>query len=267
MGRRKHAWTDADVALMGTVPDAAVAARLGVLNTTVYYERTRRGIPPFRLHRGDRRTSHLDQYADAFGTMPDARIARAAGVTPTAVVAYRKRHPGLPPTPPQPAGLQALWIERVRHRLGVERDSVIAAEVGVSKQRVAQVRNTLGIGVAADARTAHYVEARAERWHEREATVVADAERMVRAGVPCISVAENLGVVPATVRNWQRKYGWPPFTHLRSCVLKDYVHLFPTHTNAEIAAVAGTTPSAVNTFRYREGLPPSPRRNQRGPPS
>ena len=83
---------------LGTVPDAVLAADLGVTYATVRRVREERGIaaPPraASLFRGSR----LDPYLDLMGVIPDVRIAERAGVASATICMYRQRR-GIPACP------------------------------------------------------------------------------------------------------------------------------------------------------------------------
>ena len=82
-------WTPEMDALLGTLPDRAVAERLGVSPLSVSARRAQLGIPPYRSrHRDIRWTPEMDA---ALYTAPARELAERWGVSASAVKARRRR--------------------------------------------------------------------------------------------------------------------------------------------------------------------------------
>ncbi len=81
---------------LGKVPDAEIAAELGIRPSTVAEKRGQRGIPPPLMRFW---TPEEDALA---GTLPDGEIAKKVGRSRNAV-AHRRRRLGLPTVPRRPA--------------------------------------------------------------------------------------------------------------------------------------------------------------------
>jgi hypothetical protein len=90
-GTRRRKWTDAEVELLGTMPDQAVADRLGLYASTVTDERGRRKIPKFC-----RRNTVLPEYVKLLGKVPDYRVAELTGLGKASVRRMRNER-GIPP--------------------------------------------------------------------------------------------------------------------------------------------------------------------------
>jgi hypothetical protein len=85
---RLDRWTEEEVALLGTIPDAQVAAQTGRTKMAVLLKRRRLGIARCPLARSPGPRWSEEELA-LLGTAPDEEIARRLGRTKTAV--YTKR--------------------------------------------------------------------------------------------------------------------------------------------------------------------------------
>lgn len=131
--------SDEHVALLGTMPDDALAALAKVANSTVYRARALRGIASFG---GDRRP-RLQPPPDLLEQVKQkgkAAVAAEQGVSDATLMLWLRSVSAPPPAKRLPS-----WLAKVRERLGTVPDSVLAEEVGVSRQRMAQVRQNLGV--------------------------------------------------------------------------------------------------------------------------
>lgn len=82
-------WTPDMDALLGTMPDEAVAARLGISKLTVSQRRARLGVPSYRSrHRDISWTPEMDAL---LGTVPDRELAERWGLARATVTARRRR--------------------------------------------------------------------------------------------------------------------------------------------------------------------------------
>lgn len=127
MAAPKNSWTAENVALLGTMSDSSVAARLGLTVATVRQARGDRGIPAHRLqapvqapkppkkgpHAGVLGRPPIElpvQCVKQLGAVPDVQIARSAGVS-VGTIRRRRAEAGLPQHLPAIDECQA-----VRHR-------------------------------------------------------------------------------------------------------------------------------------------------------
>lgn len=82
--------TKEDVALLGTLPDVALAERLGTNHMRVLQERRKRGIPAFSpISEKERK---IEQHLDLLGVLSDPKFAKIAGVSTAEVYRYRVKH-------------------------------------------------------------------------------------------------------------------------------------------------------------------------------
>jgi hypothetical protein len=85
---------------LGQLPDARLAAILGVAAHVVRHHRTRAGLPGYRTQREAaalQRTppQHIDWSAQPLGQLPDSALAKRLGTYPAAV-AFQRKQRGLP---------------------------------------------------------------------------------------------------------------------------------------------------------------------------
>ena len=162
--RQVAALMAASAPLLGTVSDRVLAARLGVAASTVCRARVVLGIPAFTAAKPGAPQGHqpperraavaaaLEALRPLMGVVTDAELAKRAGVHQTTVTRTR-RQLGVPAARPLGAGRQGgrrpggpvQWPPDVVAMMGQTPDRVVGALMGVSHQRVAQVRAALGI--------------------------------------------------------------------------------------------------------------------------
>ncbi len=194
---RPDPWTKSALDRLGTVPDAEIAAELGIRVNRVVKKRLAIGRPPALLRPWTPEEDAL------LGTRPDAEIATKIKRTSKAVEQRRKRI-GIP-VPPRPTR----WTKSVLDRLGTVPDAEIAAEIGLTVGVVGEKRRQLGryltdrfwtpeqdalLGTRPDAEIATKIGRSAE----------AVAQRRKQLGVPAPprptrwtkSVLDRLGTVP-----------------------------------------------------------------------
>lgn len=130
-----------DLAGLGEEPDKVIAARNGVSIGTIFQIRKRKKIPSAREKSRAAAKARVEALAHRYGADTDEAIAKAAGVTEAFVSAMRRAAGVLLPT--SPSGID--WDEQP---LGKVPDGELAAKLGVSKQRIHQVRKARGIARA-----------------------------------------------------------------------------------------------------------------------
>lgn len=222
-----------------------------------------------------------EKWKDRLGSEPDGVIARAAGVTADTVKSWRralkipafqKAPPAAePPAPVEPPATRSrvvrrrtredgtredTVVERVsaapvapvasahtnpldayRARMGVEADGIIAAEAGVDRRAVVKYRQERGIPA--------YTGFRFKKGAPPAPT--APRGRRARPAAPPPVVAEAEAARPGGRRS-------PIDAHV------DKLGVLP---DAEVAAIAGTSPAAVLQYRRRRGIAPAPARPRR----
>ena len=83
--QRFRRWIPAELKLLGTMPDKAVAARTGHTFRSTAAKRIELGLPPVRIHQ-----SWSPAEVKLLGTMPDVQLARRLGRSRSAVACKRQ---------------------------------------------------------------------------------------------------------------------------------------------------------------------------------
>lgn len=229
------------------------------------------------------------------GTMPDSEVADRVGISTQTVTTWRRRL-GIPKVPRRPN--PEIKYPGITARLGVDPDVAVAADYGLSRERVRQIRQVLHIGRAGPKPLDPKVYAMLG-WvpdsHISDATNIPSwiiRRERVRAGIPPVNVqihyddvisrvheqvgqvsdrtvAEILGVAVTRVAAYRRRHGIPPFVRSPKC--SDFVPLdreavarmfHSGSTDNEIAIELDTTPATIRQIRYQIGLIRRTRRNQ-----
>jgi hypothetical protein len=128
-------WTPAMVALLGRHTDLELMQRFGMVAGTIRAKREELGIPCFRKTKIDWTSARVRRL---MGRLSDIAVARRLGVN-SETVRLRRTEAGIPPH------VQAAWTPDAWRRLGTVPDSVIAAEVGLTRSAVSWNRRRLGI--------------------------------------------------------------------------------------------------------------------------
>jgi len=130
--------------------------------------------------------------------------------------------------------------ETIRPRMGVDPDTVIAADLKVSRERVRQICTRMGIAAISD-RTACLRARTRAKWFSVDWEFKRDSD-----------VALELGYSKSTVRLSRIRYGIPP----RSARLRNFIRMANGYLKAkEIAAITGCHVGAVAAIRIQMGLP------------
>jgi hypothetical protein len=135
------AWNADQLALLGTAPDAEVAAAVGVNDSAIHSMRKRYGIPSFGQNREKLAHAWTKKQLSWFGKLPDAEIARRVGLN-TATVSVKRRCLGIE-TKSKPSGRQ--WSEKELKLLGTDSDVAIGKKLGLGRRTVRLKRTSLGI--------------------------------------------------------------------------------------------------------------------------
>lgn len=135
-GRAKVTWTQEHLDLLGRVPDAVLAARMGISGSTVWMKRHLAGIPPFR-ERPARVKWTRAMKADV-NRLSQKEFTRRYGVSVIAVNWYRVKH-GL-----MRGRLLHRWEPKDLELVGRLTDQAVADRLGVSSGTVKRKRAELG---------------------------------------------------------------------------------------------------------------------------
>jgi DNA-binding transcriptional regulator YdaS (Cro superfamily) len=203
-------WTEELVALLGVLPDTAVAAQAGLDRQAVAAERRRRGIPPARPRRSA--TAWTEEMLALLGTDSDAAVARKFGIRPGSVT-YKRHQLGIPPfnPPPHDQYRRFAWQPEYLAMLGKVSDRELAKALGLARASVTRKRQRLGIPPFQPA-------LRPIEW---------TLEMIGRLGrASDAKVAQELGISPTTVKQKRRALGIPATRET-----------LPVERSAEVAAL------------------------------
>lgn len=143
-----HTWTKREISMLGKMTDRELAERIGIQPMCVTSKRRLVGVPAFIKHEKHRPGRRLDDWTTEetalLGTMADREVAERINVSWGAV---RKKRISLGIEPFRQGGgwPHGIWTEAVLSRLGKVPHSVIARDIGVSRERVRQKCQELGI--------------------------------------------------------------------------------------------------------------------------
>lgn len=145
-----HSWTDQEIAMLGKMIDREVAEIIGIATMCVTNKRNLLKIHCFRQRKSTNRPSRsladwTPQETALLGTMTDMAAAELLGLGANAVrlkrislsipsCGFSRRNAGI-------------WTPEIIARLGKESSAVIARDIEVSRSRVNQKREELGIVV------------------------------------------------------------------------------------------------------------------------
>jgi len=239
---RVYKWSEENIALLGTISDYAIAKRLGICRDTVYWERKRRGIEPWRLHKLPD-SIWSPTVISKMGEISDKSLADEIGVS-QATVSTKRQMLGIPSFVTHRA-----WDAGEVAMLGTAPDKEVAQLIGREVEHVRAARQFRGIPVH-----------RAERWVESVAHqlgVIIDAD-----------IAAAVGVLPEAVANARRKRGIPPArqykgenfssspprSRQRKPWAPEEISLLGKISDAEVARRTGRTKSGVTMERHNRRI-------------
>ena len=131
-----NAWTDAEIALLGTDTDYQIAAQIGRSRDAVYTKRRELVIPP-----ANRRKRWTKNELALLGTMPDGALAERLGCR-LWVVRHKRRQLGIEPAIPK---RRVNWSQRDVDLLGTVSDGELAQRLGCNRDTVARKRRQVGV--------------------------------------------------------------------------------------------------------------------------
>ena len=135
------AWNADQLALLGTAPDAEVAAAVGVNDSAIHSMRKRYGIPSFGQNREKLAHAWTKKQLSWFGKLSDAEIARRIGLN-AATVSVKRRAMGIE-TKSNHSGRP--WSAKELKLLGTDSDVAIGKKLGLGRRTVRLKRMSLGI--------------------------------------------------------------------------------------------------------------------------
>ena len=138
-------WSAKASKLLGRVPDARLARKLGISLDAVQRERRRRAIEPFRPRHPD--IQWTPKMMQLLGTDIDRSVAERLGL-PTYSVRHKRQRMGIPPhgdVPEQRHAHAFTWAKNKIALLGTDSDRKIAARLGTNMAVVASQRRLLGV--------------------------------------------------------------------------------------------------------------------------
>lgn len=200
----------------------------------------------------------LDAIRDRLGKEKDTALAAEIGVHYQVVRRWRI-HLGIErwyaAPPPKylrsvPRGEIPAWAEAIRGRLGIESDTALAQEVGRSRERVRQIRATLGIPEAEIVPTSVV-----HKW------VLTDEQRAWFGVLPDIEIARQMGCSYSQIGILRKRHKLPksPVVRKYGRALDAFAHLYGQMPDAEIARRAGVSMASAAQYRcIHPELPPSP---------
>lgn len=139
-------WCADQVALLGSNPDAAVAAAVGRSRNATTLARWKRGIPPSEPSRAPSRVWDDQNNVALLGKLPDQQIADQLGLHVSSVWTARTTR-GISPVVARPgrqAGVER-WTPEAIALLGTAPDSEIAERLGITRAAVHRARQRRGI--------------------------------------------------------------------------------------------------------------------------
>lgn len=144
-----HHWTDREIKLLGTDIDRNIAQRIGAPTMTVTTKRRNLKIPSFRKRKSTNRPAKpIDSWTAReiaiLGTMTDKEAGEHLNLG-QATVRLKRISLGIPPCRLGSQRRPGIWTKQIIARLGKESAASIAQDLGVSRQRVSQKIQELGI--------------------------------------------------------------------------------------------------------------------------
>ncbi len=137
---RQYIWTRRQVAMLGTIPDAALSRKLGLCMGTVFEKRQKLGIP---ASRPPKTVNWTPAVIALLGKVPDGEVARIHGMNILSV--YKKRVDLGIRCYARKSKTWHYWTKKEIALLGKMPDGDVALKTGINKASVAWKRGKLGI--------------------------------------------------------------------------------------------------------------------------
>jgi hypothetical protein len=191
---KRHPWTRKHIAMLGTIPDAALAKKLGMAVATVLKKRQKLGIP------ASRPAKPIDWNRDliaTLGKLPDRDVAKLFRINVLSV--YKKRFDLDIPCYARKSKSWHDWTKEEIALLGKMSDGDVALKTGIHKASVAWKRCKLKIPPFTQKRPKKLL----TDWTRKEIAVLG---KMTDA-----DAAAALDCAPSAVRLKRISLGIPPF--------------------------------------------------------
>lgn len=239
--RVKYDWSPENIALLGTISDAAVAERMGGKASTVMFKRQELGIKAYKAPvshiKGKKRPNFnwTEEALSLIGTMTDAEVAKRLGLS-NGAVSLKRRSLGIPGRSVKHPAIDI--PDNLRPYLGVWSDAAIARKIGVSAGVVSRQR----------------------RQNQIKATT--DPNFFPDEGIPRLGkvsdsdLAREYKVAPQTVNNQRRKRGIPKFKPEPAKLPDSCKDLLGKVSDVELGKRANLSARAISIMRKEAGIPP-----------
>ncbi|MFN8705929.1 MAG: hypothetical protein ACK50J_04565, partial [Planctomyces sp.] len=186
-------WTPGRLAMLGKMPDAHIAAKIGATDSAVFVKRVSLGIPAFGLKKQPEAFQWKASQLKQLGRISDSALAAELGTSVHIVIA--KRHSlGVPPANPR-SDVRKPWSRSEIAMLGKKPDPVVAAITGRGRRHIRAKRESLGIPPFQQQTNVDWTPAVVRRLGKR----------------PDQEVAAELGVSVGTVALHRRRMGIPAY--------------------------------------------------------
>jgi hypothetical protein len=192
--RKRIIWTRNTIAMLGTMPDAALARKLRVAVSTVFKKRQKLGIPASRPPNSINWTRDM---IATLGRIPDGKVATTYGMNILTV--YNKRVSLGIRCYARKSKTWHYWTKKEIALLGKMPDGDVALRTGIHKASVAWKRGKLQIPPFTTKRPKKLLTA----WTRKEITVIG---KMTDS-----AAAATLDLAPSAVRLKRISLGIPPF--------------------------------------------------------
>jgi hypothetical protein len=226
------------IALLGKMPDRALAARAGVHHGTIFHERRRRGIAAF--HSMSPPVEWTPAMIHQLGTGSDREVAAQLGVSVHSVT-RKRRLLGIPPAHPQAASARRgyPWQPEEIALLGKVTDPALAKQLGISTGTVAYKRTQLGIPPSRP---------------KPPPIAWTAAMRRLLGRVPDLEIARRFSINSSSVVQERRRLGIPPFVDRRPIErtpeLLDLLRL----PASEVRRRTGLNPQTIAKLKNTHGI-------------
>ncbi len=187
-------WTPKRLAMLGAMPDAKVAEKLGVTPNAIYQKRHKVGIAAFGKSTKQKKHKWTAKQVKMLGRLTDAQVAQIVGVSSGAV--HQKRMVmGIDAPKERRRGRKPRrWTKRELAMLGKIPDPILARKLGIARNGIHEKRMQLGIPSV-------FGQQVKLRW---------TARRVAKLGkIPDSELAREIGVSTVTVSAFRRRRGIP----------------------------------------------------------
>ena len=191
---KRHIWTRRQIALLGTIPDAALSRKLDLAISTVFEKRQKLGIP---ASRPPKTINWTPAVIALLGKVPDGEVARIHGMNILSV--YKKRLDLGIRCYARKSRTWHYWTKKEIALLGKMPDGDVALRTGINKASVAWKRCKLKIPPFTQKRPKKLL----TDWTLKEIAVLGT---MTEA-----AAAASLDLAPSAVRLKRIALGIPPF--------------------------------------------------------